>query len=248
MKTLMEMTAGYLREVISFCSQVGQLRAEGEKMRQILSLVPGRPSTEDKTVRIDQVCEDIFRNHLKKCPVRIKVLSEHGTFGDENPQYFCALDPFDGSGIFRRGLVREFYSALTFFDLRGEPVCGGTADILQQSIYLASPQGVVHVPSEGVAVKISVSRKRKLDGEAVIAAYLMNFDYLRDWEKKTRKLGDKFPGLLVWPNGSSCIYHYIASGQVHAYVMFKGPRSEIDPGLAFAKFSPFPVVSVKEHY
>lgn len=284
LEILIELTEKYLKEIIAFCSQFVNPATETQislpptlqktfeeeglpriigRLRQTLGLVPGRPQTEDVRLRIDKVCEDIFRSLLRdyqrKSNLKVRVYSEHGVYGDRNPNYLCAIDPFDGSSIFRRGLKREWYSVVSFFDAEGVPLCGGAADIIRREIYLALPKRVCRISlaeerdKEGKRVlveesrdKVFASKKKTLDDNTVIAAYLMNRDYRRDWEEKTRRLGDKFPGLLVWPNGGSCIYHLIASGEVHAYVMFQEPRSEIDPGLAFAESASFPVFSVKE--
>lgn len=279
-------TKEYLEEILKFCSQfvhhvpgvriylppalkktfqteeAGILRLI-QRLQHPLGPVAGRATTEDVRVRIDKACEDIFRDLLQKYQrrhgLRVRVFSEHGNYGNTSPKYLCAIDPFDGSGIFRRGLPKEWYSVLTFFDLDGEPLCGGSVDILQKEIYLATLEGVVRIPlreeekgnkvfAEDIPIKVSPSRKRILNENIVIAAYLMNRDYRRTWEEGTKRLGDKFPGLLVWPNGGACIYHHIASGEVDAYVMFKEPRSEIDPGLAFAHCSPFPVFSVQKNW
>jgi len=52
------------------------------------------------------------------------------------------------------------------------------------------------------------------------------------------------PKALLYPQGGSFIYAYLASGLVNAYVMFDKPRSEIDPGFPMAKKVGCPVVSV----
>ena len=54
-----------------------------------------------------------------------------------------------------------------------------------------------------------------------------------------------FPECLLWPNGGSCIYPWIARGIVDAYISFDEPVSEIDPGLAFAHFAGYPVFEVR---
>lgn len=285
MEVLIELTEKYLKEVILFLNQFihrmqgaevslppylkKTFREEGGltriigRMRESLGLVPGRARTEDVRLIIDKVCEDIFkgvlREYQEKNGLRVRVYSEHGTYGDRNPQYLCAIDPFDGSAIFKRGLDREWYSVLSFFDLKGNALCGGTADILRREIYLAMAKRIVlvllkeaidekgnRILAEDSRDRVFPSKKRIFDENVIISAYLMNRDYRRDWEEKTKNLGDKFPGLLVWPNGGSCVYYLIASGRIHAYLMFREPRSEIDPGLAFAELSPFPVFSVKE--
>ena len=44
----------------------------------------------------------------------------------------------------------------------------------------------------------------------------------------------------------SCIYAYLASGKVDAYVMFDEPRCEIDPGFPIAKAGGCEIVTVEK--
>jgi hypothetical protein len=93
--------------------------------------------------------------------------------------------------------------------------------------------------------------KTGLDEGTVIAGYMMDPSYLSRWVEKGSSLlnllASRFPGVRLWPNGGSCIYPWLARGLVHAYVMFDEPRSEIDPGLAFAWAARYPVFSVEEN-
>ena len=52
------------------------------------------------------------------------------------------------------------------------------------------------------------------------------------------------PKALLYPNGGSYIYAFLASGLVDAYIMFDEPRSEIDPGFPIAKAAGCQIVSV----
>lgn len=243
LQELAELTERFLREIITTVTFL----AQESKGKKISGLVKGRPSTEDREIEADRICEEVFRRLLSEHQLQVKVFSEHGIYGKETPDFLCAIDPLDGSGLFRRGIEAEWYSVLTFFDLQGVPLIGGTADILRKRIYLAESGKITRLSlEEGTKTIVSLPRKRVLDNKTRLAGYLMSPHYLIPWAKKMENLLKKFPGLFIWPNGGSCIYHLIAGGEIHAYIMFDEPRSEIDPGLAFAKAAGYPTVSVKD--
>lgn len=247
-KFLLELIEKILREIVVTVRFRPGIRG---KLARVLGSVAGRPKTEDVEIGVDRLCENIYQAWIQRYQsshgLRIRVYSEHGTYGSENPEYLCAPDPFDGSGIFRRGLRSEWWSVVSFFDLKGEPLAGGAADILNRVIYLAHSEGVFCISlQDGEKSRVSPAQKKRVDNQTILAAYLMISDYLDPWAEMTKIIRNEHPGLFFWPNGGSCIYARIAEGTVHAYLMPNEPRSEIDPGLAFAKFAGFPVFSVEQ--
>ncbi len=236
----------YLRAI---STRVLELAKQG-KGTEVLGAVPGRPETEDLEIGLDRICEEMLESSLRNTGLRIDVYSEHGCrkIGGDGPlQYLAASDPFDGSGLFRRGLPAEWWSVVTFYDLDGTPIAGGAVDVLRKEIYLAGRDGATLISLEGEThTPICPATKTALDDTTVIAAYLMDPSYLTGWVGRMKGMWDRFPGMRIWPNGGSCIYPWIARGLVHAYVMFNEPRSEIDPGLAFAWAAGYPAFSVQE--
>jgi len=245
MDILLRFVQEYLEEVIG---TVLLLAGKGEG-REIEGKVDGRPLTEDVEVGIDRVCEDAFKNHLERSGLSVQVYSEHGTYGNSCPDYHCAIDPFDGSALFRLGFWFEWFSALSIFDRDYNPLLGGIADIIRRRIYIADCERkacwFLDLNTNMRSI-ISPAEKTTIDDQTVIAGYLMKPKYLLPWMEKMTGLLKKFPGLFIWPNGGAGIYHMIADGRVHAYIMCNEPRSEIDPGLAFARAAGFLAVSVNQ--
>lgn len=242
----------YLREV---ASKVLELARQG-KGSAVLGAVPGRTAAEDVEIEVDRVCQELLENWCQRTGSGMEIHSEHGVSRPSGNtvalQYLVASDPFDGSGLFRRGLAAEWWSVLSIYDVNTfEPVCGGAVDILRKEIYLAKADGVSFLSLEtGQRTPLAPLTKAAVDGRTVIAAYLMDPSYLSHWVGKVagllNTLVGRFPEVRLWPNGGSCIYPWLARGLVHAYVMFDEPRSEIDPGLAFAWAARYPVFSVQE--
>ena len=239
---LLSFVEKYLRDVVSVVDDAVNTGGGAD----VMGAVPGRPADEDVEIELDRICDRLFESSILRSGLRIRVNSEHGVYGSDNPLYRCMIDPFDGSGLFRRGLRKEWYSVLSILDLDGKPIAGGALDIRSREIYLASEESVTLVSLwDDSRVEVHRSRKSSIDADTVIAAYTMNLEYRTDWNAKAKNLNEGFPGLL-WGNGGACIYPLIASGDVHAYVMFEEPRSEIDPGLAFAAAAKYPLYAVDE--
>ncbi len=241
----------YLREV---ADHTLEMAGQG-KGTEVLGAVPGRSEAEDVEIAIDRSCQQILERSLATTGLSIEIHSEHGIsrVGQAKaPDYFVGSDPFDGSGLFLRRIPSDWWSVVSVFrpdDLT--PVAGGAVDVLRREMYLADGTGVTLVSLDTDArSSVHPSRKTIIDGRTVIAAYLMSPAYLSVWMERAGDFVDalvnRAPDVRVWPNGGSCIYPWLARGTVHAYVMFDEPRSEIDPGLAFAWAAGFPVFSVEK--
>ncbi|PZC48188.1 MAG: fructose-1,6-bisphosphatase [Chloroflexi bacterium] len=223
-------------------------RSEG---REVLGAVAGRPEQEDVEIGIDRVCDDLLEAWCRRSGLSFDIHSEHGLrrVDGTGERYLIATDPFDGSGLFSRGLPAEWWSVLSIYTADLTPVAGGAVDIIRRQLYLADENNVTVTPLDGGSPqRIQPPSKTALDDSAVIAAFLMEPSYFATWAKEgsalLTTLIQKHPGARIWPNGGSCIYPWLAQGKVHAYVMFNEPRSEVDPGLAFASAAGYPVVSV----
>jgi len=215
--------------------------------KRVLGKVQGRP--EDEKISIDRIGEEILEKLLKKYKLPALVFSEHGVLGNRKPEIFGALDPFDGSKLFQRGFEHMWYSALSFYGLDGKPITCGIADILNRKYYLNNSQEnyVISLTDSHQERIFSSQRKSLLDENSTLASYLMSSEYSPKFiEYFGDLIKDMAPKALLYPNGGSCIYAYLASGRVDAYVMFNEPRSEIDPGFPIAKAAGCQVVTVKK--
>ena len=205
--------------------------------REVVGAVPGRPESEDVEIGIDSLCDQILLEVLSEAGVDAKVYSEHGAdlVGSGEPEYIVVVDPFDGSGLYRRGIPAEWWSVASYFSADGTPLGGAAVDILRGELYIAQEDGVTVGPLIGeTRQRVSPSDKRSLDNEVTLSAYLMQPSYITEWTARTREMMARHPGMRVWPNGGACIYPWLARGRVDAYLMFDEPRSEVDPGLGLA--------------
>ena len=222
-------------------------RAAAGQGREILGSVINRP--EDVEIGIDRVGEEILESLLKKYELNATVFSEPDgrdiKVGSE-PEIFGSIDPFDGSVLFLRGFEHNWYTVLSFFDKERNPICCGVGDILNEKLYVSDESGnCVLDLKTGKRSEIIPSKRKKLTEPLVLASYLMSSQY-------STKFLDIFGDLLkimhskalVYPQGGSFIYAFLAAGLVDAYVMFNEPRSEIDPGFMIAKKAGCPVVTI----
>jgi len=215
--------------------------------REILGPVINRP--EDIEIGIDRVGEEVLEKLLKKYELNATVFSEPDgrdiKVGGE-PEFFGSIDPFDGSVLYLRGFEHNWYTVLSFFDKEKNPICCGVSDILNEKFYISDDSGnYVLDLKTGKKSKIIPSQKRKLTEPIVLASYLMSSQYSTKFlEIFGDLIGNMHSKALVYPQGGSFIYAFLASGLVDAYVMFNEPRSEIDPGFMIAKKAGCSVVTI----
>ena len=214
--------------------------------KRVLGKVKGRP--EDEKISIDRIGEEILEKLLEKHKLSALVFSEHRVLGNRKPEIFGALDPFDGSKLFQQGFEHMWYTVLSFYRLDGMPISCGIADILNEKVYLnTSEENYLLFLRDGKRLRIFPSSEKKREENLVFASYLMSSEYSPKFMKFYGDFVEKMnPKALLYPNGGSCIYAYLAAGKVDAYVMFGEPRSEIDPGFPIAKAADCEVVSVQK--
>jgi len=223
-------------------------RAVKGEGRKILGEVINRP--EDVEIGIDRVGEEILRGLAKKYKLKATIFSEPDNrdikTGGENPDIYGSIDPFDGSVLFLRGFEHSWYTALSFYDKEKNPLATGIADILNEKFYIMNNgENYLLDMKNGGKKKIYPSSRKKITEPIVLASYVMSSQYS---SKFLDIFGDLLKNLhsksLLYPQGGSFIYAYLASGLVDAYVMFNEPCSEIDPGFPIAKAAGCSVVSV----
>ena len=237
-----ELLKEYLVQTIK---EIKEMVRKGEG-KEITGDVEGRP--EDFETSIDLAGEEILERLIKKYKLPALIFPEHNSsLGDnEHPEIFGALDSFDGTKLFYKGFEHMWYSVLSFYEKDSTPILGGIADILNEKLYLSTgDKNYLISLKDNEKKEIFPSRAKTLVGNHSIASYLMSSQYFPKFFKYFGKLIEGMdPKTLLYPNGGSCIYAYLASGKIDAYIMFDEPRSEIDPGLVLAKAASCEVVSV----
>jgi fructose-1,6-bisphosphatase/inositol monophosphatase family enzyme len=240
-KKIKNLLIDYLTEVTK---EVRKKAAAG-KGREILGEVINRP--EDIEIGIDRAGEEILGKLLKKYKIKATIFSEPENRDIKNGDHlYGAIDPFDGSALFLKGIEHNWYSALSFYDIKREPIATGIADILNEEFYIMNNgKNYLLDMKSGEKKKISPSSRKKLTEPIVLASYLMKSIYsIKFLDIFWDLVKDMHPKGLLYPQGGSFIYAFLASGLVDAYVMFDEPRSEIDPGFPMAKAAGCSVVSV----
>lgn len=244
---------GYLRQL---AEEVPRLR-EGGKGRDVLGPVAGRTETEDVEIGLDRFSEDLLEEWLQKAGADVDLVSEHSRRrigGDGPAAHLITCDPFDGSGHFMRGLPAEWWGVLTVWEPSGagpEPIMAGAIDINRRELYMAERSTVtVETLATGEVQQVEPSNAEALSDNSIIAAYLMSPQYITHWTTRSARLLARmerdYPRSRLWTDGGACSYPWLARGLTQAYVMYDEPRTEIDPGLGFAKASGVRVFSVAE--
>lgn len=218
--------------------------------------VPGRPA--DEQLVIDTIGENILTNLVRDANQHSYypafVLGEHNMydFSDGKPQVVFAIDAFDNSGEFKRGLDTPVYSVLGAYNSDGSPIGSVVVDIRGQKAFVSirKENRVIDLSTidmhhqELKVVRPKRNSVRDEDG-VVIASYVGEREYSRkyypafghmedDWSGKSRHYG----------NGGAFVYAFLANGAIDAYIMFDEPHSEILPGLPLALAAGCTAVSV----
>jgi fructose-1,6-bisphosphatase/inositol monophosphatase family enzyme len=242
-KKIKNLVLDYLTEVTK---EIRRMASFG-KGRKILGDVINRP--EDVEIGIDRIGEEVLKKLLKKHKIKATVYSEpdgRDIKTGRNPEVYGSIDPFDGSVLYLRGFEHNWYSVLSFFDKKRRPICGGVADILSEKFYISEGnRNYILDTKTGKKKSISPSKSKNLTEPIVLASYVMSSQYST---KFLDIFGDLLKNMhsksLLYPQGGSFIYAFLAAGLVDAYVMFDEPRSEIDPGFLIAKKAGCPVVTI----
>lgn len=220
-------------------------RASLGEGREILGEVINRP--EDIDIGIDKVGEEILEKILKNNKIAATIFSEPEARDIKNGNHvYGAIDPFDGSALYLKGLEHNWYTALSFYREDKSPICTGISDIINEKFYISGEEGNYLLDMKsGKEKKIFPSSRKKITEPIVLATYLMKslysvkfFEIFGDLVKNMHLKG------LLYPQGGSFIYAFLAAGLVDAYIMFDEPRSEIDPGFPIAKKAGCSIVSV----
>jgi len=230
--------------LIETTKEVKKIAAQG-KGRQVLGETINRP--EDLEIGIDRAGEEILEKLLKKHRIKATIFSEPENRDIKNGgEIYGSVDPFDGSMLYLRGFEHSWYTALSFFDKKRNPLCCGIADIINEKYYITEEGGNYLISMDREKKKkIGPATRKKLTEPIVLASYIMSSQYS---PKFLDIFGDlvknMHPKGLFYPHGGSYIYSFLASGLIDAYVMFNEPRSEIDPGFPIAKNAGCQIVSV----
>lgn len=245
-KTEQKINKLLMEYLIATSEKIRTMAREG-KGRKVLGGINNRP--EDVEIEIDRVGEEILKKLLKKYSLNANIFSESTRedikFG-KDIEVYGALDPFDGSVLYVRGIEHNWYTVLSFFSKERQPIATGIADILNNKYYLTEEDGNYLIDFKTKKkTKISPSSKKTLKGDLMLASYIMSSKYSQEFfDTFLGLVRNMHPRALFYPNGGSYIYAYLAQGLIDAYVMFSEPRSEIDPGFWLAKSAGCQVVSV----
>lgn len=218
--------------------------------RLSLGSVPGRINEEQFVV--DAMGESILTSLIRDSRLPAFVLGEHNIndYSDGNPKVVFAIDPFDNTSEYQRGLDTPVYSVLGAYNPDGSPIGSVIVDIRGQKSYVSIRkvnriEDLSSTDTHRKEIETPKARTSIKDDGLTIATYLGSneynlkfFDNFRDLVEDMSKKG------RLYGNGGSFIYAFLATGAVDAYIMFDEPHSEILPGLPLALAAGCTAVSV----
>lgn len=210
-------------------------RGEG---RQVVAPVPGR--LDDQQLRIDTFGERLLARLIREEGLSAFVFGEHHNrdlAGENPPEVYFFIDPFDNSSPYRRGLDIPVYTVASAFTPAGDPIGAVIGNIRDNFLYLSRGGENCLVDLEtGEERKIKRSNRTSLiSPDLNFATYAGSNEFFMPFIRKFIPLiGNMNIEGLFYGWGGAYIYGLLANGAVDAYVMFNEPHSEIMPGLPFA--------------
>ncbi|MDP3726920.1 MAG: inositol monophosphatase family protein [bacterium] len=228
---------------------LGDMIREGQG-RHVLGSVPER--LEDEQLGIDAIGENILGRAVEKLGLPCLILGEHNQFryvnaSGETPHVILPTDPFDNSSEYKRGLDTPPYAVTGAYHSDGKPIGAVVADLRNEMVYV-TVKGQTHRIDLRTGEKEPIKKSERttlLDDNATLATYLGSNQYsVGFWEIFSGMIKAMPPKAKLYAGGGAFIYAPLAAGAVDAYVMFKEPRTEIDPGLPLALAAGCTIVSV----
>lgn len=200
--------------------------------------------------RVDKDTEDGYIERLKQRGQPIVLLSEEAERLEINlekgsPEAYVVSDPFDGSFLFKRGILDFWYSSLAFFNLEGAPLSCAVGDVVQRVIAFADPAGAYMAKLEGDRLVNQFKldhRYRKATGrdevtdltKASIESYVMKpTKFLMPLVDKYRQVMEPFKFFL--PNGGPYAFADVAAGKIDCYFAPRQPFVDTFSGIFIAQ-------------
>ena len=110
------------------------------------------------------------------------------------------------SMLYKHNLHYDWWSVLTYVDLKTRESGAFAVDLIKAQFYESSDMGVKILDRQRTLIKEAYpANLRSIGNNTTISGYLMLPSYLNKWTEKLSKALDKFPGMFIWPNGGSCI-------------------------------------------
>lgn len=205
-------------------------------------------SWDPEIFRVDKDTEDGFRRRLEQRGRPVVLLSEEVgrlEIGQGPPAGYVVADPFDGSWLFKRGILDFWYSSLAFFDPQFKPVCCAVGDAVAGNIVFADGNGaylghlendrLLHVVKLDRAYREKMGRKETADpAKAGIESYAMKpKKFLMPLVDRYRAVVEPFKFFL--PNGGPYGFADVAEGKIDVYFAPRQPFVDIFSGVMIAE-------------
>jgi len=201
--------------------------------RQPIGKVSGRKG-EDSLIGIDEIADLLVRDALKeltkKHKLSLAVFSEHGTYiiGEGRPEFFIALDPYENSDEYEKGLDTNGHLVATIYDMNDQPVAAGDSNLVSQ-------HAVINYHNNNWELNNKTREAKQLfpprlvrsisDPKCVIACYIGRDKYSRPFNANLDRLNkDRNPKSTFHGKAGTHIYEALVRGAVSANVMIGSSR------------------------
>jgi len=237
-----------LAAVAEALDTIAELREQNVGGETVEVRLEAYKSWDPEVFKVDKDAEDGYRRRLAERGEPVVLLSEEVgrlEIGKGPPTGFVVADPFDGSWLFKRGILDFWYSSLAFFDREFNPVCCAVGDAVAGNIafadrsgsYLAKLAGdrLVHTVKLDQTYREKMGRKEITDpAGAGIESYAMKpKKFLLPLVDQYRAVMEPFKFFL--PNGGPYAFADVAEGKIDVYFAPRQPFVDIFSGIMLAE-------------
>ncbi|MBN1349236.1 hypothetical protein JXJ21_07495 [candidate division KSB1 bacterium] len=201
-------------------------------------------------LRVDKDTENGYRRRLENLGSPITFLSEEAGHLDLNTEktgklLYAVCDPFDGSYLFKHGLLDFWYSAFALYNEYLQPLCCAVGDCVARKIAYAHEHGafLAELAGDKLVRKVKLDKAYrkamgrpdvlKMEGASIESYALKPKKFLMPLVDEYRDL--LLPFKLFLPNGGPYGFVDVAEGKMDCYFARQQPYVDVFSGIYIAE-------------
>ena len=213
-------------------------------------------------LKVDKDVENGYYRRLESLETPLFFLSEEAGHLELNSdkvgeKRYAICDPFDGSFLFKHGLLDFWYSSLAFYNSKLQPICCAVGDCVARKIAYANEKGAFLAELDGdkLVRKVRLDKKyreamgrsdvTKMEGASIESYALKPKKFLMPLVDEYREL--LLPFKMILPNGGPYGFVDVAEGKIDCYFARKQPYVDVFSGIYIAEQAEIVVTDFDGH-
>jgi len=244
-----ELSAFNLACVAEAMDTVKELSDKNIGWEEVEQRVGEYKSWDPDILKVDKDAENGYRRRLEGLGTPFEFLSEEAGHVEINldkagTKRYVVCDPFDGSYLFKHGLLDFWYSSMSFFDENLNPICCAVGDCVARKIAYANSNGafLAGLAGDKLVQKVKLDKAyRETMGRPDVTQMLGASieSYAMKPKKFLMPIVDEYRELLLpfkffHPNGGPYGFADVAEGKIDCYFARRQPYVDVFSGIFIA--------------